>query len=294
MSVDLLIICMHQNIIELGSLRSSTPDITTILNANEFTYIDQLKHAIYDYLKKMEMSKIDYISGYDTSNLGVLYTEGIMFSMRERKEIYRLIISYFKFSFIQFIPNPLLYCFGNKIPDAIIIDIEYDMIIGTPIYDYNLLDEYISISTRSIRDIADKDQKSVCKLLFGDDNNSNNNNNSNNEFHNCNYESNDQSICMMIDKLQRVLPIDLRKTLTQNVVLNGYYKKMLLDYSQHMELSFNINSKSDNSLWVCSMIYGAHLMKNKYSFNDSQPLHSYSTNRNLETLDWYQTNYISK
>lgn len=294
MSFDLLIICTHQNIVEFGSLHSSTPDVTITLDINETTYIDQLKHAIYDYLKKVKMSNMDNISGNDVSNLGVLYTEGIMFSLSERKEIYRLIISYFKFRFIEFIPNPLLYCFGNKISNAIIIDIEYDMIIGTPIYEYILLDEYISVSTRSIQDIAGRNQKAVCTILFGDDNNNTNNDNNKSSYHNCNYESNDQSICMIVAKLQRVLPIDIRKTLTQNVVLNGYYKTLLLDYSQHIDISFNVNSKLDKSLWSCSLIYGMHLMENKCLSNDFQPLGSYLTNRNLEALDWYQTNYISK
>ena len=302
MSLDLLIICTHQNIIELGSLYTPTPAITITLDTNGTAYIDQLKHAIYDYLKKMEMSKINYTHSHNVLNLGVLYTEGILFSMRERKEIYRLIISYFKFRFIEFMPNPFLYCFGNNVANAIIVDIEYDMIIGTPIYEYTLLDEYICVSTRSIQNVADEDQKSICTLLFGDDINNNNNNNSNSKstHHNYNYEPNDQSICMMIDKFQRVLPIDIRKTLTQNVILNGYYKKLLLDYSQHMRTFFKINSKLDKSLWSCSMVYGAHLMKNKYSLNSSRPLNNNninsnnnnSTNRNLETLDWYQRNYI--
>lgn len=292
MSVDLLIICSHQNIIELGSLRSSVPDTIITLDTNESTYGDQLKQAIYDYLKKMEVKSINTTTNYGTLNLGVLYTENIMFSMKERKKIYELIISYFKFSFIEFIPNPLLYCFGNKISNSIIIDIEYNMIIGTPIYEYQLLDEYICISTRSIQNAKNKDCKFICTLLFGDNNNNANNDNNELVYFTDNYDSSDQSICMMINKLYRILPIDIRKSLTQNVVINGYYKELLLDYSKNMKISFNINSKLGNSLWSCSLVYGVHLMKNKYSFNNSQPLHSYSINKNIETLDWYQTNYI--
>ena len=79
MSLDLLIICTHQNIIELGSLYTPTPAITITLDTNGTAYIDQLKHAIYDYLKKMEMSKINYTHSHNVLNLGVLYTECILF-----------------------------------------------------------------------------------------------------------------------------------------------------------------------------------------------------------------------
>lgn len=278
MPIGLLVVCLQQKFIEIRYLNVSGDFQITHIDSRKDGLVNSLKMAIKNYLS-------NDTPDMQIHNMGVLITENILGSSSERKEVYDLILSHFQFRFLEYVPNPLIYCFGTEIPDAIVMDIDENCLVATPVCQFKLLDENICISTRGSEDlvtcITDDDRTNLYKSIFG----------TNDEKE---YEQNDLSICMMIDRLKKKLPIDIRKSLTGNIVLSGNCASSLLEYTKTIQISFNIKTIELDVFRSCALKYGTHLLKEKCTAaNTPDGIEStcQDFNENLDSMDWYESNF---
>lgn len=277
MSRRLLMISLHPSIFVLSHKQNKQHHTMTCHFSTDEKFVDALKRNIQIYLKDNFLTR-------ELEDLGVLVTENVLFSTHERRKVYNIILSYFQFRFLEFVPNPLVYCFGTKSPDAILIDVSRDCIVATPICQYRILDENICISTRSIDDIRinnDDDRVKLYNYIFGTKDEEE-------------YEQNDLSICLMVNHLKRRLPIDIRKTLTENIVINGYYSEELFEYSKIVNPSFKVKTLNLDLLCSCIRMYSDHFLKHRYANGDNfherkSTIQHFSGA--LDSIDWYQLNY---
>lgn len=277
MSSGLLVISLHSNFFVLSCSKGKEHhSLTCSVNKGE-QFIGVLKQKIHVYLK-------DNFSTRELNDVGILITESVLHSTRERKKIYDLMLSYIQFRFLEFVPNPLVYCFGTKSADTILIDINRDCIVATPVCQYRILDDNIIVSTRSIDDIKiekDDDKVKLYNYIFGTTDEEE-------------YEQNDLSICLMINHFKKRLPIDIRRTLTENIVINGYYSEEMLEHSQIVNPSFKIRMVNLDLFGSCIRMYANHFLKHRYA-NGNNIRERKATiqhfSRAFESMDWYQSNY---
>ncbi|CCF56831.1 hypothetical protein KAFR_0B05360 [Kazachstania africana CBS 2517] len=182
--------------------------------------IDALCDTIKNALNVLTVSQLEAAE--------IFVIEAILYPVTFKKQLCDLFFKTLNCSSATFLPSPLMHCIANDISAAIAVEIDYNYITCTPVYDYRILENGIKVSKRSSRrqngSRNNSGNKNTATALTGD---TSHNDDDDDEF----------SLNTLIRNVFEVLPIDIRAILRDRIFLIGRDVDEILQAVQPSDLT---------------------------------------------------------
>ncbi|CCH61486.1 hypothetical protein TBLA_0E04320 [Henningerozyma blattae CBS 6284] len=174
-------------------------------------------------------------------------------SMKNKKNFCDILLKELECRYINFFPSCLMSCFAAGIENGIVVEIEQDYAAYIPIANYRILDQHIVMSKLTLNTPSNKDEdldpQNLSKFFAIDDANEDD------------FDTDELPMNLALHKIKRLIPVDLRKILAENIIVVGSAVK-----NKHFEtqlkallLSLNMRYVPSTGPWVGGSLYSDKL-----------------------------------